>query len=147
MEFFIPKLKQMVTGDANKKSIGMKTLLYNLIFVHADEEEELKPFMKKYPYVLVYCNMGSTHMIVPDKEMEAFIIACKNYNDSLVLLGPSDYSRNLGKRVRIIDGALCGHVGLLVKVKGKRAKQVVIELEDIAAVSVSIKPEEIEFLD
>lgn len=149
MEYYIPVLKQIVKDEEKKKKIGvvMKTLLPNIIFIHADEETELKPFMKNYPYVLMYCNVGNKHMMVSETEMSTFIVACQNYNDSLMIVEPDDISRKLGKRVKIIDGPLSGHEGLLVKVKGKRAKQVVIELQDIIAVSISIAPECLQFID
>ena len=80
----------------------------------------------------------ATIVTVPDAQMENFIKATKVEDESLVYLNYEDYLNKPGKRVMIIDGPFTGVEGVIKRIKKNR--QVVVAIDDLAAVMITAVP-------
>ena len=78
-------------------------------------------------------------MTVTDDAMDNFMRVAKVQDDSVFFLTPGEYlTKNLGKKVRIINGPFAGVVGVIKRVR--RNKHVVVQIDDIAVAAIEFVP-------
>lgn len=117
----------------------------NLIFVYATlaTVREIKEKTKYLQYIIN--SRTKQKIIVPNSQMRCFVHISNIYNEKLIYLSPQEINLNKGTAVRIIGGSFNGVEGVYLKVKGSRAKRVVIVLNGICAlVTAEIDPDFIE---
>ncbi len=83
---------------------------------------------------------------VRDNDMDNFIRITQQAETNIQYLRPEEISLAKGDRIRIHGGALDGIEGTLLRVKGRRDKQLVVTIPDLAVVAVSVHPEVIEII-
>lgn len=83
-------------------------------------------------------------VVVSDRDMENFIRITEQTERAVTYFRPDELSLEKGDRIRIHGGAFDGVEGVLVKVKGKREKQLVVSIPDLAVAAVSVKPDVVE---
>ena len=146
VETYIPMHYQIVVRGGNRKRL-LVPAIHNLIFVHSSQAyiTNLKmtdPTMEPLRYIMHRSHEDkdapATIVTVPDAQMENFIKATKVEDDSLVYLNYEDYLSKPGKRVMIIDGPFTGVEGVIKRIKKNR--QVVVAIDDIAAVMITAVP-------
>jgi transcription antitermination factor NusG len=123
--------------------------IHNLIFVRTTSEriKSLKQGVDFLQYLTRPKNGKNVPVTVPDREMQQFITVTEKSNEELIYLNPEEIDLKKGTRVRVHGGAFDGTTGMFIKIRGKRNKRVVIELEGLTAVALAeIKPDLLEIL-
>ena len=138
IECYIP-MRQAVKTYRGKKARVMVPAIHNLLFVHC-EKERLQKFKNRYPhlqYMTRHEDGKSYPIVVPDKEMADFMTVTNTQTDNLLYLDIDDVQLAKGTLVRLHGGPLDGIEGTFVKIKGKRDRRVVIQVQNLLAVALA----------
>lgn len=152
-EYFIPMHYVLVQRGACKRR-QLVPAVSNLLFVHATETR--MTYLKgKVPVMQYKVLKGHTadgkaekneKIVIRDEEMDAFIKVCKEELERLQFLRPEEVNLEKGTKVRVIGGPFDGIEGTFVKVKGSRARKLVISIDNFVSVATEVSPEMIEVL-
>lgn len=143
---FIP-LKHQIKIVKGKKARVEVPIVRNLLFVYSDEKS-LAPLLaadSKFQYTYRRGGRENEPLIVPDDQMQRFLEAAEASEGPLYFT-PSELNIAKGTKVRIIGGPLNGIVGIFMKVKGARAKRLVLEIPDTLSIALDVNPDLIEVL-
>ena len=139
IEVFVPlkKVVKEVRGIKRKLTVPA---INNLVFVHARKEElqEAKYGVDYLQYLTRKFEGRSIPIIVPDRQMEQFRQVVEDDTIDKTFYAPGELDLSAGTRVRIHGGPMDGYTGVLVKVKGKRSKQFLIDVEGTISVSTQL---------
>lgn len=120
-----------------------------LVFVYANEEaiNDYKLHSKETVYWVTRPH-GHKHVkiTVPDKAMEDFIRVTQQMELSITYFRPDELILNKGDRILIHGGPFDGIEGVMMKVKGKREKQLIVSIPHLAAAAVTIMPDMVELI-
>ena len=146
-EVFTP-LKWEICRQGGRRSRKLVPVIGDLLFVRGShdsiEVEIRKTPTLQFRYVK---NGGGQPLAVSGVDMQRFMDAVKN-PDKVKYYTAADLNNvKIGKRVRIIGGALCGYEGKLLSVRGSRVKRLLIEIPELLTASVEIDPELIEIIE
>ncbi|MBQ3698488.1 MAG: UpxY family transcription antiterminator [Prevotella sp.] len=124
----------------------------DLVFVkgEVDEINTCRQKLRETTYWLTRPVAGQEQrekIMVPDKAMEDFIRVTERHEAEVTYFTPDEVVLSKGDRIRIHGGAFDGVEGVLLKVKGRRSKQLVVTIPDLAVAAVSITPEVIEVIN
>jgi len=86
-------------------------------------------------------------MVVADAEMENFMRLTQHVEEHLTYFRPDEIKLRVGSRIKVHGGVFDGVEGVLMKVPGKRNRQLVVSLTGVATVAVNMSPEVVEVLD
>ena len=86
-------------------------------------------------------------IVVPDRDMENFMRVTQQVEESLTYFQPDEIKLRVGDKIRVHGGVFDGVEGVLMRVPGKRSKQLVVSIPEISAVAVSLSPEVVELVD
>jgi transcription antitermination factor NusG len=86
-------------------------------------------------------------IIVPDRDMENFMRVTQQVEEQLSYFRPDEIKLRVGDKIRVHGGVFDGVEGVLMRVPGKRSKQLVVSIPEISAVAVSLSPEVVELVD
>ena len=78
--------------------------------------------------------------------MQQFINITLSENKELIYLQPDEINLAHGTRIKIHGGEFNGYEGVFIKLKGKRNKRVVVDIDNLIALAVEISPELIEVI-
>lgn len=143
VETYVPmeKYERMVGRKKQERKISERPIIRNLLFVKASEER-MRALKAKYNTLIQFkmrrMGDGYTPIIVPTKDMEAFIAITTHKEDAkeLIYFKPEEIEQ-LGLRpdakVRIADGIFEGKEGYYQRIKGKRSKRFVVRIDDFLA--------------
>ncbi len=144
---FVPMEMRDIIIKGKRTKQKLVPVILNLIFINATPSK-IKELCYKYSYLqCIYGKLEGKNspIIIPDKEMYEFIDVVNNHTNDIVYITPENFNISAGDRVKITYGALKDKEGILVKVKGKRSKQVVVAIDGlIAAMITTIDAEMIE---
>ncbi|MEG1556325.1 MAG: UpxY family transcription antiterminator [Bacteroidales bacterium] len=147
IESFIPMHYEFKVVKRVKQRI-LVPVIHNLIFVHTSKNIlDAVKCSTDLPVRYYTQKINNKHypIIVPDIQMQNFIAIAGSYDEDLKYLSEEAISLVKGDRVRIIEGIFAGVEGVFVKLKGTRARRVVVEIAGIAAVATtSIHPSMVE---
>lgn len=120
-----------------------------LVFVHGTEEEvkEAKARLRETCYWLTRPIQGQERrqkVVVTDRDMENFMRVTEQTETSILYFHPDEISLAKGDHIRIHGGAFDGVEGVLLKVKGRREKQLVVTIPDLAVAAVTVRPDVVE---
>jgi transcription antitermination factor NusG len=148
IENFIP-LRYQVTKHGDKKQIELVPIVHNMLFVRTNKAT-IQRIKSEVPYLQYLTNPreDKNHpIIVPDEQMNLFMLISSTYDNSLLYFDPQELQLSKGVRVRIHGGLLDGYEGLYVKVQGKRNRRIVFMLSNVLAVAkVVAHPDVVEVL-
>ncbi len=152
-EYFIPMHYVLVQKGAVKRR-QLVPAVSNLLFVHADDARMTylkgKVPVMQYKVLKGHTSDGKAEknekIVIRDDVMEAFIKVCKEELEKLQFLKPEEVNLEKGTRVRVIGGPFDGIEGTFVKVKGSRARKLVISIDNFVSVATEVSPEMIEVL-
>ena len=147
LPFFIPK-RYVIRTFHGKKTRVMVPAIASLVFVYASRNQ-LNKFKALHPfiqYVMLNRISGLEFMKVPEKEMENFIRVASHTEENPTYYQPDEVNLKTGQHIRVIGGSLDGTEGYFVKVKGKRNRRLVVELDGVMAISVEVKPDLVEVI-
>ena len=149
VECFVPMRYAMTEKRNGRKCRQLVPAVHNLIFVHTTREriKQLKQGVDFLQYRTRPENGKNIPITVPHRDMQQFIAITEKNNEELIYLTPGEIDLKKGTRVRVHGGPFDGTTGLFIKIRGKRSKRVVIEIEGLTAVALAeITPDLIELL-
>ena len=146
---YTPIVKTIVRDKTRKAYIVERPYLPDLFFLNAQRSQLIaltnEPkcnFQFRYRYGV----SPPAPMVVPDKQMDDFIRANKESEETRFFPVTDIPKSARNSPIRIIGGPLDGLEGLLLRTRGTKRKQLIIELPHFLAISVYVKDEYIEFL-
>lgn len=145
---YIPMCYRIDTQQGHKLR-RLVPAVTELVFVHGTEEQVIaaKVRLREICYWLTRPVLGKNRrekVVVSDRDMEYFIRITEQTEREVMYFRPDEVSLAKGDCIRIHGGAFDGVEGVLVKVKGKREKQLVVSIPDLAVAAVSVKPDVVE---
>ena len=149
VECFVPMRYAMTEKRNGRKCRQLVPAVHNLIFVHTTREriKQLKQGVDFLQYRTRPENGKNIPITVPHRDMQQFIAITEKNNEELIYLTPGEIDLKKGTRVRVHGGPFDGTTGIFIKIRGKRSKRVVIEIEGLTAVALAeITPDLIELL-
>ena len=111
-----------------------------LFFVNCNKESIMQ-FKRKVPYFQFMTRKEGDKnkpIIVPDDQMETFIRATSVDESLIEYLDNDAQDFTKGCMVKIHGGELDGIVGKYMRVVGKRAKRLLIQVENVMAVAIDV---------
>lgn len=147
MEYFIPKRYEMRTYHG-VKSKRLVPVIPSLVFVHASHDHitEFKKHSNFLQFITWEKSTGREYITVPDRQMDNFILVASKYEEDTIYYTPEEIDIRKGVRVRIHGGKFDNAEGVFMRVKGKRSRRLVVQLDDIMAASVEVHPDLVEVL-
>lgn len=146
IETFVP-MHYKVRLVNGRKVRSYVPVLGDMIFVRSTRVE-LAPYLASDSYFQFRYKRGGAQaepLVVPDKDMDAFMTALRS-SERPMYFTPAELNISKGTRIRIHGGPCDGMEGVFMKVKGARARRLVVELPNTIAVAVEINPDLIEVL-
>jgi transcription antitermination factor NusG len=146
-EIFTPTVTKVVSRKGAQVRIEAPAI-HDLLFVNADRSA-LDPVVELTPTLQYRYVRGGGYqqaMIVDDAEMERFIRAVSSVDNPRYFTPSEITSAMIGRKVRIIGGALNGYEGSLLSIKGLRKRCLLIGLADMITAAVEVAPDLIEFI-
>lgn len=143
---FLPMKESLAEVDGKKKCISVP-VVSNLIFVYSNPVS-LAPLMRensKFQFIFKRGGKENEPLVVPEREMENFIRAVES-SSCPIYFTPDELDVAIGTRIRVFGGILDGVEGILMKVKGARARRLVVEIPGTVAVAVEINPDLVQVL-
>lgn len=145
---YVP-MRYRIETQSGHKVRRLVPAITELVFVYGTEEDikQAKGKLRETCYWLTRPVLGKSRrekVVVSDRDMKNFIRITEQTEREVTYFRPDEVSLVKGDRIRIHGGAFDGVEGVLLKVKGKREKQLVVSIPDLAVAAVSIKPDVIE---
>lgn len=143
---YVPMLyrTEIVRGHKERRLVPA---ISGLVFVYGKSEDisVFKLHSKEKFYWLMTGKSGHREkMVVPDKQMQDFIRVTQQREEQVFYFRPDELSLTKGDRIIIHGGPFDGVEGIMLKLKGKREKQLVVSIPDLAVAAVSVKPDVVE---
>ena len=149
VENFLPLCTKIITDRNGRKVRKTLPVVSNLLFAYTtrDNMQQIKlraPFLQ---YRTRREGARNIPIVVPDSQMRQFMAVSLTNNERLIYLQPDEINLAKGTPVRVIGGIFDGVEGVFIKVKGARAKRVVVQIDGIAVATAEIEPQYIEIMN
>lgn len=149
-ECYIPMHYQVVKLGRRKER-KLVPAINALLFVHSTKDEILEYKIFNAPDGLFFKISGrkGNHelMVVNDRDMENFMRVTQQVEQDLTYFRPDEIQLRVGAKIKVHGGVFDGVEGVLMRVPGRRNKQLVVSIPGVSAVAVSLSPEVVEVLD
>ncbi|MBO4557325.1 MAG: UpxY family transcription antiterminator [Bacteroidales bacterium] len=148
LEFFIAK-QYAVREYHGVKSKYLVPAIPGMVFVRASHNQivEFKQHGGNFlQFVTRKTQRGPEYLTVPDSQMDNFIKVASRYDIETTYFSPDEVDLGAGARVRILGGPFNGVTGVFMRVKGKRNRRLVVQLEGITTLATEIAPDLIEVI-
>ena len=146
LEAFVP-LRYTVKTVRGQKRRALVPALSGLIFAKGTLEE-VKDYLQEahYPVYIKRSTFSNKedYLTVPTKAMEDFIAVTESHEEHVTYFRPEEISLQAGDRIRIKGGLYDGREGVIMRIKGKRNRQLVVQIPGFIAAAVEISPEMLE---
>lgn len=143
---FVP-LRYTVKTVRGQKQRALVPALSGLIFAKGTLEE-IKGYLLEahYPVYIRRSTFSNKedYLTVPTKEMEDFIAVTESHEEHVTYFRPEEISLQAGDRIRIKGGLYDGREGVIMRIKGKRNRQLVVQIPGFIAAAVEISPDMLE---
>ena len=147
IKIFTPT-KTVVTVRHGRRIRMQVPVIWDLLFV-CSTRTELDPYVRACPYVQYKYKLGGKYcepIVVPERQMNEFIAAVES-TENPIYLTPDEVDLSKGSRVRLIGGPMDGLECTLLKVKGARAKRLIVEIPDTLIAAIEVQPDLIEIIN
>ena len=140
IEVFVPLKREVKVVRGIKRKVTVPAI-NSLIFVYAQKEalQSAKFGVEYLQYLTRKLDGRNVPIIVPDRQMEQFKAVVEDDTIDKIYYAPGELNMAQGKKVRVHGGPMDGVEGVLLKVKGKRAKQFTMEVEGTIAISTNVE--------
>lgn len=145
IEVFTP-MKWLLSTRGGRRVSREVPVMQDLLFAY-DTRSRLDPLVAKTPTLQYRYKKGGQYcepIVVPEDDMNRFIEAVKASGNPKYYSAEELSELKCGSKIRIVGGALNGQEGKLLSVRGSKTKHIVIELQNLLAISVEIKDEYIQ---
>ena len=146
LEAFVP-LQYTVKTVRGQKQRALVPALSGLLFVKGSLEE-VKDYLQNahFPVYIKRSTFSNKeeYLTVPNKAMEDFIAVTENREEHVTYFRPEEISLQAGDRIKIKGGLYDGREGVIMRIKGKRNRQLVVQIPGFLAAAVELAPEMLE---
>lgn len=147
-ESYVP-LKNEVKRVRDVQRRKIVPAITGLIFAKASKEQlkeycltaPYQPFMRKSTF-----SNGTDYLTIPDRAMENFMAATESTLSNMTYFAPNEITLHEGEKVRVRVGTK-EFEGVIMRIKGKRNKQMVVSIPEVAAVAITLTPDLIKVID
>ena len=146
LEAYVPVRYQYKTirGQKQRKMIPAVS---GYIFVKATTKE-LEDWIMNSHYLIFPRKSSFTDkeefLTVPNHEMENFIAVIEKAGEHITYFKPEEIALNPGDKIRIRGGFYDGREGIITRIKGKRNKHLVVQIQGVLVAAVELQPELVE---
>lgn len=140
IEVFVPLKREIKVVGGIKRKVTVPAI-NSLIFVYAQKEvlQAAKFGVDYLQYLTRKLDGKNIPIIVPDRQMEQFRAVVEDDTIDKTFYAPGELNMASGTKVRVHGGPMDGVEGLLVKIKGKRARQFTMAVEGTIALSTNVE--------
>lgn len=140
IEVFVP-MKRVVREVRGIKRKLTVPAINSLIFVRARKEElqQAKFGIEYLQYLTRKLDGRNIPIIVPNDQMEQFRAVVEDDTIDKTFFAPGEINLAEGTRVRVHGGALDGVEGVLLKIRGRRNKQFILDIEGVLSVNPKLE--------
>lgn len=138
-----------VKSAGGRKVRFRRPVVHDLLFVESTREC-LDPFVEKLPTLQYRFVRGGAYgevMTVGEEEMNRFILATSTDSEPLYYQADEITPRMVGRKVKIVGGALDGFEGRLLSIRGMRKRRLIVEIPGMLSAAVEVNPDLIQFAD
>ena len=148
LDCFVP-LRYVVKTIKGTRQRTMVPALSGLMFIKGTVDE-LKEAIRDRKYGLylrksTFSNKED-YLTVSDHDMQNFITFTEQAGEKIIYYAPDEIQLNPGDRIRVNGGLYDGREGIIMRVKGKRKKQLVVSIPGILIASVEMEPDLVEVI-
>ena len=140
IEVFVPMKREIKVVRGIKRKLTVPAI-NSLIFVYAKKEvlQQAKFGVEYLQYLTRKQDGQNIPIIVPERQMEQFRQVVEDDTIDKIYYAPGELNIDKGTKVRVHGGPMDGVEGVLLKVKGKRARQFTMEVEGTIALSTNVE--------
>ncbi len=147
LQAFVP-LTYVVKTHRGQKHRALVPAVSKLLFVKGTLEE-VKDYILHAHYVVfirksTFSNKED-YLTVPTKAMEDFIAVTENHEEHVTYFRPEEISLQEGDKIRIKGGFYDGREGIIMRIKGKRNKNLVVQIPGVLIAAIELSPQMIKF--
>lgn len=147
IEVFTP-MKSVIRIKSEKRIREEVPFMQDLLFVHATREQ-LDPIVNKVNTLQYRFQRGAKYcepMVVPNADMERFILAVQISEDLHYYLPAEITPSMIGRKVRIVGGPLNTFEGNLLSIRGSKVKRLIVSIPNFITAGVEVQSEFIQFI-
>ena len=147
-ECFVPLRYELVKVNG-KKARQMVPAIPGMVFIKEfDALEKMKEyFLHRKERVFLKKSTFSNredYLVVSDHDMENFMAITEKAGERITYYEPGEIQLRPGDRIRVNGGLYDGREGVIMRVKGKRRKQLVVSIPGVLIASVEMEPDLVE---
>ena len=147
-ECFVP-LRYELVKVKGKKARQMGPAIPGMVFIKEfDALEKMKEyFLHRKERVFLKKSTFSNredYLTVSDHDMENFMAITEKAGERITYYEPGEIQLRPGDRIRVNGGLYDGREGVIMRVKGKRRKQLVVSIPGVLIASVEMEPDLVE---
>lgn len=147
-ECFVP-LRYELVKVKGKKERQMVPAIPGMVFIKEfDTLEKMKEyFLHRKERVFLKKSTFSNredYLTVSDHDMENFMAITEKAGERITYYEPGEIQLRPGDRIRVNGGLYDGREGVIMRVKGKRRKQLVVSIPGVLIASVEMEPDLVE---
>ena len=138
VQYYVPMRTVELFKDG-QKIYEQKQLVTSLLFLKCDQKYLVQLKERFGDAFYVYSDVETKQpRIIPDKEMDSFILVTSVRDMGLELLPKETTECKIGDHVKVIDGVFKGAEGYVKRIQGR--KRLIVSIEGIAVVATSYIP-------
>ena len=147
LEAFVP-LRYEIKTIKHQKQRALVPAIPGLMFAKGTKDE-LKDYIQNHANFVVYMRKSTfsnkeDYLTVPTKDMENFIAATEDHESHITYFRPEEINLQAGDRIRVKGGIYDGKEGIVMRIKGKRNKQLVVQIPGMLVAAIEMTPELVE---
>ena len=139
LEAFVP-LRYQIKTIKHQKQRALVPAIPGLMFAKGTKDE-LKDYIQNHANFVVYMRKSTfsnkeDYLTVPTKDMENFIAATEDHEAHITYFRPEEINLQAGDRIRVKGGIYDGKEGIVMRIKGKRNKQLVVQIPGMLVAAI-----------
>lgn len=145
---YVP-MKYGIETQRGHKVRRLAPAITELVFVQATSSaiNDFKLRSKETVYWLTRpSGKGREKITIPDKQMDDFIRITQQNEHAVTYFRPEEINLHKGDHIFIHGGPFDGVEGILLKIKGKRDKQLLVSIPDIVSAAITIQPDMVQLV-
>lgn len=142
VDSYIPCETVIVIKKNGAKNKVRRPVISSLLFFYSTEQQAINLQLQLNGKVILYTKREGfikKPILIPDKEMEIFMLVTSSGEKGLDYLGDDNLKYYRGEHVRVIDGAFKGAEGYICRIKGNH--RLIVAIQGVCAVATSYIPQ------
>ena len=147
-ECFVP-LRYDVRKKCGQRQRTLVPAVTGLIFLFGTLEDVREIIRFRHDGLFIrkstYSNKED-YLSVSDHDMRNFIAVTEQAGENITYFNPDEIHLQVGDKIRVNGGMFDGREGVIMRIKGKRRRQLVVSIPDIVYAAVELEPELLELI-